>query len=74
MKCCCASLESISDQKKNMKHPTAVERQLEPELCHHIPFLHATIWCDTISHLHGKDKGNALKLLVFCNIAVVLSF
>ncbi len=38
-----------------------VKRQLGPEICKHILFLHALLGCDTTSQPHGIGKGNSLK-------------
>jgi len=54
------------ESKKGTKNPrvwdiTATKKQLGPEICTHILFLHAILGCDTTSHLHGIGKGNSLK-------------
>lgn len=69
--CYHASLNSHSiyfrpEPKKGTKNPrvwdiTAVKKQLGPEICTHILFLHAVLGCDTTSRLHGIGKGNSLK-------------
>ncbi len=40
---------------------TATKKQLGPEICTHILFLHAILGCDTTSYIHGIGKGNSLK-------------
>ena len=66
--CYHASLDSqrVPEPKKGTKNPrvwdiTAVKKQLGPEICTHILFLHAVLGCDTTSRLHGIGKGNSLK-------------
>ena len=36
-------------------------KQLGPEVCSHILFLHAVLGCDTTSRLYSIGKGNSLK-------------
>ena len=69
--CYHASLDSHSilfrpEPKKTTKNPRlwdikAVKKQLGPEVCSHILFLHAVLGCDTTSRLYGIGKGTSLK-------------
>ena len=69
--CYHTSLDSHSilfrpEPKKTTKTPRlldikAVKKQLSPEVCSHILFLHAVLGCDTTSHLYGIGKGTSLK-------------
>ena len=43
-----------------------MKKQLGPDICSSILFLHAILWCDT-SQLHGIGKGNSLKKFRDCN-------
>ncbi len=36
---------------------------LGPQVCNNVLFAHAILGCDTISHIYGQRKGNALKLM-----------
>ena len=45
----------------------AVKKQLGPDICSSILFLHAILGCDTTSQLHGIGKGNSLKKFTDCN-------
>ena len=40
---------------------SGVMKQLGPEVCSHILFLHAVLGCDTTSRLYSIGKGNSLK-------------
>ena len=54
------------EPKKSTKRPRvwsikSVKKQLGPEVCNNILFLHAILGCDTTSQLYGIGKGNSLK-------------
>ena len=56
----------------SMKH-TCGEKQLGPDICNHILFLHAILGCDTTSQPYGVRKGKSLKKIRdnshFCDLA-----
>ena len=58
-------------------HAQSVKKQLGPQVCDHILFLHAILGCDTTSRLHDIGKGNALKKFReggrFCEVAKVFN-
>ena len=72
-----ASLDSCSlffkpEPKKSTKYPRvwnihAVIKQLGPDICSHILFLHAILGCDTTSQPHGIGKANSLKKFRDCD-------
>ena len=72
-----ANLDSCSlffkpEPKKSTKNSRvwnihAVKRQLGPDICSNILFLHAILGCDTTSQPHGIGKGNSLKKFRDCN-------
>ena len=38
-----------------------MKKQLGPEICNNILFIHAILGCDTTSHLYGIGKSTSLK-------------
>ena len=66
-----ASLDSFElflkpEPKKSVKTSRvwnihAVKKQLGPDICSHILFLHAILGCDTTSQPYGIGKGKSLK-------------
>ena len=50
-----------STKKSRVCNIHAVKKQLGPDICSSILFLHAILGCDTTSQLHGIGKGNSLK-------------
>ena len=66
-----ASLDSFKlflkpEPKKSVKTSQvwnihAVKKQLGPNICSHILFLHAILGCDTTSQPYGIEKGKSLK-------------
>ena len=72
-----ASLDSCSlflkpEPKQSTKNPRvwnihAVKKQLGPDICSHIVFLHVILGCDTTSQPHGIGKGNSLKKFRDCD-------
>ena len=85
--CYHASLDSHSlyfrpEARRNSKcrriwHIQSVKKQLGPQVCDHILFLHAILGYDTTSRLNGIGKGNALKKFreggQFCEVAEVFN-
>ena len=68
--------------KRNTKccriwHVQSVKKQLEPQVCDHILFLHAILGCDPAFRLHSIGKGNAVKEFreggQFCEVAEVFN-
>ena len=56
------------EPKKTTRKPhtwnlKGIKQRLGPEICNHIPFMHAFLGCDTASHLFGISKGTSLNRL-----------